>query len=399
MHWQFPEDSLPIGPQEVRQLVQVRLSPYLAELSRCGSWKELERHPLFPRVEPVLRQLLATLETGNHRVTPSCARDRYRFLAWNLERGAQLDGQLEVLRTHPYLKDCDVLLLTETDLGMARSGNRDVAGELARGLNCEYVFAPCYLNLTKGAGVEHAAEGENDLGLHGNAILSRYPIRNPRAVPLRNGADKMAGREKRLGRQVAVVADIEFPNRTVTAVSMHLDANSSQRHRRDQMRHVVDALPDEGAVVLGGDWNTNTFNSSRAFYSIMGYWRRLAMGPDYVIRNHYLHPERYFDRGIFRLLEERGYNYRDANQLGVGTVQYDVGNPKTYHGLAEWVPNWCFAFIRFALRNHGGRCPLKLDWFATRGVEAADPVVLQDVNTNAAQSLSDHDPIGVDIVV
>ena len=45
----------------------------------------------------------------------------YRFLAWNLERGIRYEEQLQALRTHPYLKTCDVLLLTETDLGMARS--------------------------------------------------------------------------------------------------------------------------------------------------------------------------------------------------------------------------------------------------------------------------------------
>ena len=74
-----------------------------------------------------------------------------------------------------------------------------------------YAFTPCYLNLAKGSGVEYDVAGENDLGLHGNAILSRYPLRNIRAVALKNGKDKMKGREKRLGRQTAVVAEVEFP--------------------------------------------------------------------------------------------------------------------------------------------------------------------------------------------
>ena len=44
-----------------------------------------------------------------------------------------------------------MLLLTELDYGMARTGNRFVARELARALKLNYAFAPCYLNLTKGA--------------------------------------------------------------------------------------------------------------------------------------------------------------------------------------------------------------------------------------------------------
>ena len=64
------------------------------------------------------------------------------LLAWNVERGIQFERQLEALRTHCYLKTCDVLLLTETDLGMVRSGNRAVALELARELGMHYAFAP-----------------------------------------------------------------------------------------------------------------------------------------------------------------------------------------------------------------------------------------------------------------
>jgi hypothetical protein len=39
-----------------------------------------------------------------------------------------------MLRTHQWLREADVLLLTETDVGMARSGNVDVAQTMAREL-------------------------------------------------------------------------------------------------------------------------------------------------------------------------------------------------------------------------------------------------------------------------
>jgi endonuclease/exonuclease/phosphatase family metal-dependent hydrolase len=383
--------------EEIRQLIRDRLLPHFADLARCRSTSELHSHPLFPALGPVIHRVLESPEIGHYARGESPAKDSYRFLAWNLERGIRLDGQLEAFRTHPYLRTCDVLLLTETDVGMARSGNRDVARTLARELGFHYAFAPCYLNLAKGAGEEHHAEGENDLGLHGNALLSRYPIHHVRSIRLENGIDKMSGREKRLGCQAAVLAEIEFPGSKVTAVSLHLDANSSQRHRRDQMRTILDAMPEKGPAVLGGDWNTTTYDSSTAASAIFGFWVRVLMGVDHVIRNHYLHPYRRFERELFGLLEARGFDWRNSNLPGEHTLYYDFANARTFKNLSEWIPLWCFPFIRWALRHHEGRCPLKLDWFAARGVTVSNPVVLHDLSESGNGPLSDHDPIGLDV--
>ena len=384
---------------EIRELIRRRLRPHFATLARCNSTAELHADPLYQRLAGTIQRVFESPEIGHFSTGEEPARDSYRVLAWNLERGIQLDGQIEAFHTHEYLRTADVLLLTETDVGMARTGNRDVACELAKELGFHYAFVPCYLNLVKGAGSEREVEGENDLGLHGNALLSRYPIREVRAISLKNGIDKMSGREKRLGSQAAVAAEIEFPNYRMTAVSVHLDANSTQRHRRDQMRTVLDALPANGPVLIGGDWNTTTFNSSTAFHAIMGFWQRVVMGPDNVIRNHYLHPYNRFEKELFELLEKRGYDYRTTNSLGEYTIYYAFENDRTYQGLAEWVPQWCFPFIRWSLRNHNGRCPLKLDWFAARGLETADPAVIHDLRENREVPLSDHDAVGLDVRV
>jgi endonuclease/exonuclease/phosphatase family metal-dependent hydrolase len=384
---------------EIRRLIRDELRPHFASLAACASTGELRNHPLYPELGPVIHQVLNSPEIGHFCRQDAPARDSYRLVAWNLERGIQLDGQIEAFRTQEYLRSADVLLLTETDAGMARSGNRDVAGALARELGFHYAFVPCYLNLAKGAGEEQKVDGENDLGLHGNALLSRYPIRHVRAISLENGIDKMSGREKRIGSQSAVSAEIVFPNYSLTAVAVHLDANSTQRHRRDQMKTVLDALPVAGPVVLGGDWNTTTFNSSTAFNAIMGYWLRVMMGPDNVIRNHYLHPYNRFEKELFELLEKRGYDYRNTNSPGEYTLYYEFENTRTHQGLSEWVPQWCFPFIRWALRNHNGRCPLKLDWFATRDVATSAPCVIHDVREGREIPLSDHDAIGLDIFV
>lgn len=379
--------------------------PHFAALAECGDTPELLRHPLYEQIAPAAALVLETAETDTFAAAEAPARECYRFLAWNLERGIEFDGQLEALRSHNYLSSSDVLLLTETDVGMARSGNRHIARDLARELGMHYAFAPCYVNLSKGAGIEYDVRSENELGLHGNAVLSRYPLTNVRSVRLKNGKDKMAGREKRLGQQTALVVDVGLPGGTITAVSVHLDAQSSQRHRRDQMRDVLDGLSGldgpAGAnpAIIGGDWNTTTYNSSRAFHAIMGFWLRVFMGADNVIDNHYMHPYNHFERELFGLLESRGFDFRGCNLLGEHTTSYDVDDVKTHKNLREWVPAWCFAFIRWSLRNHGGKCPLKIDWFATRGLKARDPVILHEFREGRKQPLSDHDAIGIDILV
>ena len=378
--------------------IESRLKPHFDEFSRCDSTPELFSHRLYSSVAETVMGVLSTVDADNSLSTGATEKSLYRIVSWNLERGIELGGQLEVFRSDPYLVDADVVLLTETDVGMARSGNEAVAQKLAHELSMNFVFAPCYLNLSKGSGVEYEICGENQLGLHGNAILSRYPLSKARRVPLSNGKDKMQGREKRLGSQAAVVADVELPGLPVTAVAVHLDAQSRQSHRCAQMRDVLDSLSEERFAVIGGDWNTTTHDSSRAFYAIMSYWLRVIMGVDRSVK-HYLNPNIWFEKRLFQLLEERGFDYRKCNVLGERTMSYDVNCDKTRKNLGEWLPGWCFSFIHWALRDYEGRLPLKVDWLATRGLQTRDPLIIHDFRENRERPLSDHDAIGVELIV
>src|SRR4029077_12917928 len=123
------------------------------------------------------------------------AREAIRAVAWNIERGMRADAVARILREHPALNHADVLLLSELDWGMARTGNRFIARDLAQAIGMNYAFAPCYIALTKGAGVEKNVPGDNDESLHGNALFSRFPIERAHSLPLPNGKDKMRGAE------------------------------------------------------------------------------------------------------------------------------------------------------------------------------------------------------------
>jgi endonuclease/exonuclease/phosphatase family metal-dependent hydrolase len=383
------------------------LGPHFKELARFHSTKALEASELYARLRPEVERVLGSVECGDFRGGPSVASESgaVRATAWNIERGARLEGIIRALGEHPSMSRSDVLLLTELDYGMARSGNAHVTREVARARGMSYAFAPCYINLSKGSGLESGAEGENREALHGNAVLSRWPVRRAWSVALPNGKDKMKGREKRLGSQRAVVCDVEHSSGALRVVSLHLDAHSSQRHRRRQMKVLLDFLESIGPaphVLVGGDWNTSTYDSSRAVYSIVGFFRRVLMGVGHVIENHYLKPERWFERGLFRELEGRGFSYRNLNEPGAGTLHYDVKDLAANTNMGEWVPRWCFWWIEWALRDRGGRCSLKLDWFAGKGVEPDDarpPRVVGHLRGPAGEVLSDHDAIVLDFTL
>jgi hypothetical protein len=185
-------------------------------------------------------------------------------------------------------------------------------------------------------------------------------------------------------------------------VSLHLDAHSSQRHRQRQLSVVLDfveSLEPRLPVLVGGDWNTSTYNSSRAAYSVAGFARRVLMGVGNVMENHYLRPDRWFERGLFRELGRRGYGYSDLNEPGAGTLHYDVKDLAANTNMGEWVPCWCFWWINWALKDYGGRCSLKLDWFAGRGIEPdpqEPPRVVGNLRGREGRVISDHDAIVLD---
>jgi endonuclease/exonuclease/phosphatase family metal-dependent hydrolase len=383
------------------------LTPFFSELARFPTTKALAASALYrrlrPEVERVLGQLVREDFAPSNGARAQLEQRSIRATAWNIERGLRLDSLIRVLKEHERIRESDVLLLTELDYGMARSGNRFVAREIAESLKMNYAFASCYLALNKGSGVEKFVAGENSLALHGNAVFSRYPLHRAHSLALPNGKDKMKGAEKRLGNQRTVIADMEHPLGMVRLVSLHLDAHSTQHHRYGQMKLVLDhldRLAPRLPTLIGGDWNTQTYNSSRALYSILGFFRRTAMGVGHVIRNHYPYPDRWFERQLFRELERRGYDYRSMNEAGACTLHYDVKDLAVNTNIGDWVPQWCFWFINRALEPHDGRCSFKLDWFTGRGLNvdpARGPRVIGNLRDEQGP-LSDHDAIVLDFI-
>ena len=379
------------------------LAEYFPDLLKFESTPEMEASALYKEIRPEVDRIMNLVVQEDLAGDAGEKSETVKALAWNLERGARFEGIVEALKDHADLKDKDVLLLTELDYGMVRSGNRFVAQELARELELNYAFAPVYIALQKGSGVESQIEGENTNSIHGLALFSKYPIKNAHAVPLPNGKDKMWGKEKRLGHLRALIGEIEHPAGRFRAVTVHLDAHCSRAHRRLQMRIILDHLDKLPPMptLLGGDWNTTTFNSQSARRAIMGYWRRVFMGPKRVATKHLPYPERFFERRLFGLLEDRGFEYKVFNELGQGTLHYHIESIEKNTNLRDWVPEWCFPFIFWAARRVGGKVSGRLDWFAGKGIsiaEASKPKTIGDLYDSEGWPLSDHDSITLDFV-
>ncbi|MDT7542193.1 MAG: hypothetical protein QOE33_2097 [Acidobacteriota bacterium] len=381
------------------------LAQHFHALAQFESTRTLKSSALYARLRTEIERVLGSVVcedfAGDIDRDAAGAVDHVRAVAWNIERGKRIKGIVDALKHHPMLRAADVLMLTELDYGMARTANRFVAREIAEAAGLNYVFAPCYIALNKGSGLESEVEGENALGLHGNAILSRFPLQRAHSVALPNGKDKMRGKEKRLGSQRAIIADVTHPLGVFRAVSLHLDAHSTQGHRARQMHLVLEhlaRLEPQLPTLIGGDWNTTTYNSRRAAYAILGYFRRVAMGVRRVVEQHYPHPDRWFERKLFREIERRGYVYRELNATGAGTLHYDVTDIAVNSGMRDWVPGWCFPFIDWALSKHGGRCSLKLDWFAGRDITPTSPPRVVGDLRDEEGPLSDHDPIALDFL-
>ena len=236
------------------------LNQYFPDLLGFESIAAAEKSAAYKKMEPKVLDILNSIVQEEYAPKDAGSRGFISTAAWNIERGSYLKGIIDKLESHEQLKDKDLYLLAELDYGMARSDNQFVAQELAKALKLNYAFAPVYIALQKGSGVESEVGGDNKQSIHGLAMFSKYPLKNVHAVPLPNGKDKMIGKEKRIGYLRALIADVEHPLGTFRAVTVHLDVHCSRRHRQQQVALIIEHLENlpRRPTIVGGDFNTKT---------------------------------------------------------------------------------------------------------------------------------------------
>lgn len=253
--------------------------------------------------------------------------DFVRVASWNVDRGLNFD-YIKLLFSSPnemmkkisdpqvdkekvkeqieILRKSNIIILNEVDIGMPRTGYKNIAGELAKNLGYNYVFGtefvevdPAHLGLEDSEyseerilfhGKKYVVDKTKYKGLHGNAILSQFPLKNVRIIRLPNyydwfGTEKMkieeieyirreaaekifredVIREIRQGSRIALLADVEVPgfNQPVTIIATHLENRVIPKYRYEQIKVLLDEIKNiDNPVILAGDFNTTASDGS-----------------------------------------------------------------------------------------------------------------------------------------
>jgi len=327
----------------------------------------LHASPDWPALSARLEALLGSVRLHPAPTAPSPSNDpkRVRVVHWNLEHGNRFEAIAEALATDPRLSGADVVTLNEVDLGMARSGNRDVAGELADRLRLHAAWAAMFLESTRGRDDDAltAVPGDNAESLFGLAILSRWPIVAARAVPLPGPEAILFDRERMTGRFVALECAVAHPVRPFTAVTVHLEVHRSRAHRAAQMRVLLGTLAAVRApVVLAGDWNTHTFDRGARHAAASAAWALLGW-PRGALTRRLTRPDRgRWGEPLFGDLHAAGFEWEPYNDFAptLGMRFSRLGEvhslPGPLRSLASRGMTWAEA-----------RARLRLDWIAARG--------------------------------
>jgi endonuclease/exonuclease/phosphatase family metal-dependent hydrolase len=321
----------------------------LADARRAAMRREvehrafLERIPAFGAIErmPPVRPLPWT--------------GTFRVAALNAERLKNGPAVRRLMRQ----AGADVTLLSEADLGMARSGNGHNLRDLTAGTGEGYLYGVEFVELDLGdRGEMRAHSGErNALSLHGNALVTRLALEAPHLIPLEESGlwfSGFKGAQRRVGGRMALAARVSGAPRPVWVVGTHLESKTDPADRQAQIRTLLKALdviaPGEPCVI-GGDFNT----------------KALPRGDD---ERHLLleAPERY--EPLFADLAQAGFTWAHAN-LARPT---QTPGPKNKHEPPFG----------------------KLDWIVVRGLAASHPQIVPAVD-EAGRAVSDHEMIAVDV--
>jgi endonuclease/exonuclease/phosphatase family metal-dependent hydrolase len=200
--------------------------------------------------------------------TPQLGRGKTaKVVAYNIERGMEIEKQIMLLAEHPAFKGADIILISEADRGCSRTGKLNVTRHIAQALKMNYVFGVEYVELPR---VSKKAVNEVDAVCeHGNATLSRFPITGAELLRHRLTSysyippgPERDHKEPRLGGGMAIAADINADGDPLRVYSLHFDTDpfSKTDIQKSQAEDIIaHAANVDYPVIAGGDLNTVSY--------------------------------------------------------------------------------------------------------------------------------------------
>jgi endonuclease/exonuclease/phosphatase family metal-dependent hydrolase len=185
----------------------------------------------------------------------SWPRNSLRVVDWNIDRGLKLPAIIDFLGD----TKADVFILQEVDINAHRTHRLNIAREIARKLQLNYVFGREFVELTQGSKASPA--------YHGQATLSRWKISTPRAIRFQRQSDFWRPRwfkpnlqtfQERLGGRVALATEIDIAGASTLCYNLHLESRSNDELRLAQLNEVLEdsaKYDSAGLVILAGDLN------------------------------------------------------------------------------------------------------------------------------------------------
>lgn len=363
---------------------------FVAAAGTCRTEAEFRKSPFFQEHGAALEELLQTPRLIGAAAVPKPSSPELRLVHWNIEKGKQLDRIRQRLREEPRLRDADVWCFNEVDDGMARTGNRDVASEIARELGAMGYFLPTYIECTKGLPAEREAPGANRLGLHGLCILTRRPIMDVAVFELPTAWDYFDYSEKRFGGRRALVVRIDAGFGEVDVITTHLEMRAPPCGRTDQVRALLHGFetrsssPRSVPALAVGDLNTHTFSRGRSGDTLRGFFRIIGTEPN-RLSQELLHPAS--REGLFDEFALGGWHGEGFND-GAPTAWQELGHVEDLRLLPPSVGRLVLKLFRL----EGRRLPLRLDWIFGRGLLPFEAATI-DSNIPGVGPASDHEPI------
>ena len=242
-----------------------------------------------------------------------------RMVDWNINRGEKLPGIIEFLAG----ANADILILQEADLNARRTHRLNVAEEIARKLQMNYVFGREFEELVQGS--------KRSPAYHGQATLSKWPISNPRLIRFSRQSNFWQPRwflprvepfQERLGGRIALVTEINIAGSRLLTYNLHLESRSNDDLRLSQVQEVLSDVARQDhqcPIVIAGDFNLDASKAGVASaLSNAGFQDAVVAPRTPTTPGHYLFEsgskiDFAFVRGPIRVASGRIHNYVTAS--------------------------------------------------------------------------------------